>query len=74
MKQQSKSSDITIGLDLGDRRHRFCALDERGEVVEEGSICNAVRAMIAPSVQDLLELRGLRIPNRHPQPINEAMK
>lgn len=40
MKQQSKSSNITIGLDLGDRRHRFCALDERGEVVEEGSICN----------------------------------
>jgi transposase len=27
-------------LDLGDRRHRFCALDERGEVVEEGSLCN----------------------------------
>jgi transposase len=25
---------------LGDRRHRFCALDERGEVVEEGSLCN----------------------------------
>ena len=40
MKQQSKSSHITVGLDLGDRRHRFCALDERGEVVEEGSICN----------------------------------
>src|SRR5258707_8473598 len=40
MKQQSKSSNITVGLDLGDRRHRFCALDERGEVVEEGSICN----------------------------------
>jgi hypothetical protein len=27
-------------LDLGDRRHRFCALDERGEVVEQNSICN----------------------------------
>src|SRR5437899_6354443 len=40
MKQQTKSSNITVGLDLGDRRHRFCALDERGEVVEEGSICN----------------------------------
>ena len=25
---------------MGDRRHRFCALDERGEVVEEGSLCN----------------------------------
>jgi transposase len=40
MKQQTKSSNITVGLDLGDRRHRFCALDDRGEVVEEGSICN----------------------------------
>jgi transposase len=40
MKQQTTSSNITLGLDLGDRRHRFCALDERGEVVEEGSICN----------------------------------
>ena len=40
MKQQTKSSNITVGLDLGDRRHRFCALDERGEVVEEGSLCN----------------------------------
>ena len=40
MKQPTKSSNITVGLDLGDRRHRFCALDERGEVVEEGSICN----------------------------------
>src|SRR4029077_17613112 len=40
MKQQTKSSNITVGLDLGDRRHRFCALDERGEVVEQDSICN----------------------------------
>jgi transposase len=40
MKQQTKSSNITIGLDLGDRRHRFCVLDDRGEVVEEGSIGN----------------------------------
>src|SRR5260370_16710301 len=40
MKQQSKSSHITIGLDLGDRRDRFWGVDERGEVVEEGSIWN----------------------------------
>jgi hypothetical protein len=40
MKQHTKSSNITIGLDLGDHRHRFCALDQRGEVVEEGSLCN----------------------------------
>jgi transposase len=41
MKQQKKSSDITIGLDLGDRRHRLCAVDEAGVVVEEGSVLNA---------------------------------
>ena len=38
MKQQTKGSNITVGLDLGDRRHRFCALDEPGEVVEQDSI------------------------------------
>jgi hypothetical protein len=27
MKQQKKSGELTIGLDLGDRRHRFCVLD-----------------------------------------------
>jgi transposase len=41
MKQQQKSgSYITIGLDLGEHRHRFCALDAGGEVVEEGTIAN----------------------------------
>jgi transposase len=38
MKQKEKR--ITIGLDLGERRHRFCALDGSGEVVEEGTLCN----------------------------------
>jgi transposase len=40
MKQQLKSSEVTIGLDLGERRHWFCVLDGRGEVVEEGSFLN----------------------------------
>src|SRR2546430_15692044 len=40
MKQQHQDSEVTIGLDLGERRHRFCALDGRGEVVEEGSLLN----------------------------------
>jgi transposase len=46
MKEQEKSSDITIGLDLGDRRHRFCVLDKSGEVVEEGNVGNE-RVLIA---------------------------
>jgi len=45
MKQQTKSSKITVGLDLGDRRHRFCALGSKGEVVEEGTIANERRAL-----------------------------
>jgi len=40
MKQQHQDSEVTIGLDLGERGHRFCALDGRGEVVEEGSLLN----------------------------------
>jgi transposase len=40
MKQQKQSSEITIGLDLGDRRHRFCVLDGTGAMVEEGSVGN----------------------------------
>ena len=40
MREQNERSRITIGLDLGDRRHRFCALDGKGEVVEEGTLSN----------------------------------
>lgn len=40
MKQQHNGSEFTIGLDLGERRHRFCVLDGKGEVVEEGSLSN----------------------------------
>lgn len=41
MKQQKqKRSKVTIGLDLGDRKHRFCVLDGGGGMVEEGSVGN----------------------------------
>ena len=43
MKQQQnkqQSSKVTIGLDLGDRKHRFCVLDGAGEIMEEGSVGN----------------------------------
>lgn len=47
MKQQKKksSSGITIGLDLGEHRHRFCALDAGGKVVEEATIANERNAL-----------------------------
>ena len=31
-------TEMTIGVDLGDRWSRFCVLDENGEVCEEGRI------------------------------------
>lgn len=40
MREQHKGGKITIGLDLGDRRHRFCALDQQGQVIEEGTLGN----------------------------------
>jgi transposase len=40
MREQDEGNRITIGLDLGDRRHRFCALDGKGQVVEEGMLSN----------------------------------
>jgi hypothetical protein len=40
MKEQNNRSEFTIGLDLGERRHRFCALDGKGEVMEEGTLGN----------------------------------
>lgn len=39
-QQSSQRNRTTIGLDLGDRRHRFCVLGESGEVLEEGSVGN----------------------------------
>src|SRR2546423_5758358 len=40
MKEQNNGSEFTIGLDLGERRHRFCTLNGKGEVVEEGTLGN----------------------------------
>jgi hypothetical protein len=40
MKEQKKRDKVTIGLDLGERRNRFCVLGCNGEVVEEGSLLN----------------------------------
>jgi hypothetical protein len=40
MKEQNNRSEFTIGLDLGQRRHRFCALNGKGQVVEEDTLGN----------------------------------
>jgi hypothetical protein len=67
MKQQKKSSDITIGLDLGDRRHRFCVLDSGGGIMEEGSVQQLIAETnglpdVLNSITPVIEkLKGLRI-------------
>ena len=40
-KQNRKNSkQTTIGLDLGDRKHTYCALSGGGEVMKEATIHN----------------------------------
>lgn len=41
-----KDKHVTIGLDLGERQHRFCVLGSGAEVVEEGTLGNE-RASLA---------------------------
>ena len=38
MKDTTRQADVTIGLDLGDRRCEACVLDAAGEVVERRSV------------------------------------
>jgi transposase len=37
--------DLTIGIDLGDRRHQVCMLDGQGQIIEEGKIDNTQIAL-----------------------------
>ena len=70
-------TQITIGLDLGDRRHTYCVLDEAGRMAREGSLgntreqlaavarsypgANAVAGMHSPWVSRFLQELGLRV-------------
>jgi transposase len=50
MKKPSKSlSAITIGLDLGDRKHAVCVLNAKGEVLKQESITNTRPSLTALS-------------------------
>jgi transposase len=46
---KTKKSTITIGLDLGDRKHAVCVLDAKGEVIKEESITNTRPSLTALS-------------------------
>jgi len=51
MKQSPKralareTGPIVIGMDLGDKTSRYCALDKRGEVVQEGSVATTKKGL-----------------------------
>ena len=60
-EEQKKNKKVTIGLDLSDRRHRFCVLGSSGEVLEEGSVSN-----------ERAHLRGLVSRFRSPLVVMEA--
>jgi transposase len=44
-KVSKDRTDMTIGVDLGDKWSRLCVLDENGEVCEEGRIATTAHAM-----------------------------
>ena len=41
----TKTTNITVGMDLGDKTSRYCMLDENGEVVREASVGTSKKAM-----------------------------
>jgi hypothetical protein len=57
MREQDEGSRITIGLDLGDRRHRFCALDGKGQVVEEGRLAEQQGIAFADTIAGAMNLK-----------------
>lgn len=46
---KTKKSAITIGIDLGDRKHAVCVLDAKGEVLKQESITNTRASLTALS-------------------------
>jgi hypothetical protein len=39
---KSKTPNITIGLDLGDKKHAICVLNKAGDILEERSIAAVI--------------------------------
>jgi len=46
---KTKNSSITIGLDLGDRKHAVCVLGSKGEIIKQQSIANTRPSLTALS-------------------------
>jgi transposase len=45
MKRSTNQTDVTIGLDLGDRRSQAAVLDSAGELIEERSVATTQEAL-----------------------------
>ena len=63
-----RKAQATIGLDLGDKRHTFCVLDTRGEIVNKGSMRNernelAKLASAYPGALVVMEYTVVKKPN-----------
>ena len=62
---------LTLGLDLGDRRHSFCLIDAEARILEEASVPNSSEALAAlsarlPEARIVIET-GTQLPaNPHP--------
>ena len=65
-KDIKDGTDMTIGVDLGDKWSRLCVLDELGEVCEEGRIASTATTLALTGGYLLMEVlrvfRLLRIP------------
>ena len=44
-KKATRATNVTIGMDLGDRTSRYCMLDANGEVLREASAATTKKAM-----------------------------
>ena len=44
-RKATKASNVTVGMDLGDKMSRYCMLDQNGEVLREASVGTAQKAM-----------------------------
>jgi transposase len=44
-KKATKATNVTVGMDLGDKTSRYCMLDENGEVLRETSVATTKKAM-----------------------------
>jgi hypothetical protein len=46
---KKKTSAITIGIDLGDRKHAVCVLDAKGDILKQETITNSRGSLTALS-------------------------